>query len=103
MIGFGFSSEKSRLSVEHVQVVALYDPNDGTIKHVHSITTMRGSKRVTEEEAVSDARTHARRRRMNSGTLAVALSNDVEHARRPHRIDLKLKSFVPVSASKIER
>src|SRR5664279_1001348 len=99
MTGFGFSTEKNHLTVGHVQVVALYDP-DGTIRHDHTVTTMRGAIPVTQDQATAEARRHASRRHKNSDALAVALSNDVEHGRRPHRIDLKTKSFVPVSESK---
>jgi hypothetical protein len=99
-MGFGFYSDKNRLSVEHVQVVALYDPTDGAIRHLHTVTTIRGAKPVSEDQAVSEARKHATRRHKDSYNLAVALSNDSEHARRPHRIDLKTKSFVPLSTSK---
>jgi hypothetical protein len=100
MTGFGFASKKGRLAVQHVQVVALYNPDDGTIKHIHTVTTMQGAKPVAHDQVVSDARCYASRRHKNSDTLAVALSNDVEHARRPHRIDLNSKSFIPISASK---
>ena len=100
MTGFGFSAGKNHLSVGHVQVVALYDPDDGTIRHIHTVTTMRGANPVTQDQATAEARRHASRRHKNSDALAVALSDDVEHARRPHRIDPKTKSFVPVSKSK---
>jgi hypothetical protein len=99
MTGFGFSAGKNHLTVGQVQVVALYDP-DGTIRHVHTVTTMRGADPVTQDHAISEAKRHASRRHKNSDALAVALSDDVEHARRPHRIDPKTKSFVPVSKSK---
>jgi|SRR5437660_2332876 hypothetical protein len=99
MTGFGFSAGKNHLTVGHVQVVALYDP-DGTIRHVHTVTTMRGADPVTQDHAIAEAKRHASRRHKNSDALAVALSDDVEHARRPHRIDPKTKSFVPVSKSK---
>jgi hypothetical protein len=99
MTGFGFSTEKNPLTVDHVQVVALYDP-DGTIRHVHTVTTMRGANPVTQDQAIAEAKRHASRRHKNSDALAVALSNDVEHGRRPHRIDVKTKSFVPVSKNK---
>jgi len=99
MTGFGFSAGKNHLTVGHVQVVALYD-SDGTIRHVHTVTTMRGADPVTQDHAIAEAKRHASRRHKNSDALAVALSDDVEHARRPHRIDPKTKSFVPVSKSK---
>jgi hypothetical protein len=99
MTGFGFSKEKNHLTVGHIQVVALYD-SDGTIRHLHTVTTIGGANPITEDQATAEARRHASRRHKDSDALAVALSNDVEHARRPHRIDLKTKSFVPVSKGK---
>ena len=97
MIGF---AGKNHLSVDRVQVVALYDPKNGRIRHIHAVTTLRGAKPVTEEQVISDARRYASRRHKNSDRLPVALSNDAEHISRPHRIDLKTKSFVPISRSK---
>jgi hypothetical protein len=99
MTGLGFSTEKNHLTVAHVQVVALYE-SDGTIRHVHTVTTMHGGEPVTQEQATVEARRHASRHHQDSEALAVALSNDVEHGRRPHRIDLNTKSFVPVSKRK---
>jgi len=98
MTGFGFSTGKSHLAVGHIQVVALYEP-DGTIRHVHMVTTIRGADPVTQEQAIAEARANASRRHKNSDALAVALSNDVEHGRRWHRIDPKTKAFVPISKS----
>jgi hypothetical protein len=94
MIGF---AGKNHLSVDRVQIVALYDPKNGKIRHIQAVTTLRGAKPVTEEQVISDARQYASRRHKNSDRLAVALSNDAEHISRPHRIDLKTKSFVPIS------
>lgn len=99
MTGFGFSAGKNHLTVGHVQVVALYDP-EGTIRHIHTVTTMRGADPVTQDHAIAEAKQLAGRHHKNGDTLAVALSDDAEHARRPHRIDPKTKSFVPVSKSK---
>jgi len=97
MIG---SAGKNHLSVEHVQVVALYDPKDGRIRHIHSVTTLRGAKQVSQDQVISEAKGLASRRHKNVGALAIALSNDAEHISRPHRIDLKTKAFVPISKSK---
>jgi hypothetical protein len=94
MIGFGMSGGKQVLSVEHVQVVALYEPESGKIRHVHMVTTLAGAARVTEEEAVAEAVRRAGRRHPNAKELAVALSNDADHGYRPHCIDPKTKAFV---------
>jgi hypothetical protein len=96
MIGFGSSGGAKAFSIAHVQVVALYDPKDGTIKHVHVVSTMSGAKPVSQEEAIAEAKQRASLRHRNVEHLAIALSNDAEHAHRSHRIDLKTKAFVPL-------
>jgi hypothetical protein len=96
MIGLGMSAGTNVPSVEHVQIVALYDPNSGRIKHLHMVTTLSGAIPLTEEEAIVEAKTRACRRNPAIDDLAVALSNDIEHGRRPHCIDPNTKAFVPL-------
>jgi hypothetical protein len=48
MIGLGMSAGKTIPSVEHVQVVALYDPNNGRIMHLHMVTTLSGATPLTQ-------------------------------------------------------
>jgi hypothetical protein len=97
---FGFGSGSSNLtkvlSVAHVQVVALYYPKTGTIRHLHMVTTMSGARPLTQEEAIAEAKQRASLRHGNVEELAIALSNDAEHGHRPHRIDIKTKAFVPL-------
>jgi hypothetical protein len=95
MIGFSLPGEKQELG--QVMVVALYDPNDGTIRHLHTVTTLVGALPSTDEEAIAAARTHAARRHANVHQLAVAISDKVEHGREPHCIDLHTKAFVPTT------
>jgi hypothetical protein len=96
MIGSGMSEGKSVYSVEHVQVVALYDPANGKIKHLHMVTTLSGATPLSHEDAIMEAKTRASRRNPNVEDLGVALSNDPEHCHRPHCIDLKTNAFVPL-------
>ncbi len=96
MMGFGTAGGKQALSVEHVQVVALYEADSGQIRHVHMVTTLTGAPRVTEEEAIAEAVTRAARRHPNARELAVALSNDATHGNQPHAIDPRTKAFVPL-------
>jgi hypothetical protein len=84
------------ISVEHVQVVALYDPESGRIVHLHMVTTLTGGTPPTQEAAIAEAKLLATRRNRNVDGLAVALSNDAEHGRLRHRIDPKTKAFVPI-------
>ena len=99
MIGFGSSGGAKSFSVTHVQVVALYDPKDGRIKHMHVVSSMSGAKPVSQEEAIAQAKERASKRHENVEHLAIALSNDGEHANRSYRIDLKTKAFVPLTSA----
>lgn len=96
MIGFGSSAGAKPLA-EHVQVVALYEPANGHIAHLHMVTTLGDAKPLAEEEAIEEARRRAGRRLRNVEKLEVALSNKAEHGQGPHRIDPATKSFVALS------
>jgi hypothetical protein len=99
-MGFGLAAGMKIISVEHVQVVALYDPESGKIVHLHTVTTLTGGTPPTHEAAIAEAKLRATRRNRNIDGLAVALSNDAEHGRLPHRIDPKTKVFVPIPGSR---
>ncbi len=70
-----------------VLVVALYDPETGTIHHVHTAATLTGGRRLSETDATSAAQEHARRLGHPVEGLAVKISTDLAHATAPHRID----------------
>jgi hypothetical protein len=101
MIGFGFANG-NELSIDHVQVVAFYEPETGDIRHVHTVTTIRGAKRVSEDQALAEAKKFASRHHKNVESFAVAFSNDPRHAHSPHRIDPKTTAFVPVTRERID-
>jgi hypothetical protein len=96
MIGSGTS--EGNIEIEQVQVVALYDSRTGSIRHIHTVTTLAGAPRTHHEDAIAGAKAYAARRHSNVDQLAVALSNDVEHARHPHYVDPKTGTFVPGNA-----
>jgi hypothetical protein len=96
MMGSASADGGTPLAVEHVQVVAFYERDTGTIRHVHMVTTLAGGSPLSEDEAVADARAHYARRRPEGPELAIALSNDPEHGRRPHRIDPATETFVAI-------
>ena len=95
MVGFGFVKGKE-LTVEHVQIVAFYEPDSGDIRHVHTVTTIRGAKRITQDEAIAEGKKSAARHHKNVEAFGIALSEDAAHSRTPHRIDPKTRAFVPV-------
>jgi hypothetical protein len=99
MTGFGFAKGKE-LAVEHVQIVALYEADSGEIRHIHTVTTIRGAQRITQDEAIAEAKKSAARHHKNVEAFSIALSEDAAHSRSPHRIDPKTKGFVPVLPNK---
>lgn len=90
------SAGGEELSVDHVQVVAFYEPDTGAIRQVHMVTTLAGASRLSQEEALAQAKQHGSRRRPMPDDLDVVFSEDPEHGHRPHRIDPKTKAFVPL-------
>ena len=96
MIGLCMSVEKGLPAVAHVQVVALYDLDDGRIEHLHMVTTLSGVTPLTQNEAIEAAKRHAGRHIANVEDLGVALSNEEEHGLLPHTIDVGTKVFVPL-------
>lgn len=99
MTGFGFSAGAKPL-VERVQVVALYEPRDGQIAHLHMVTTLGDAAPLPPQEVIDEAKRRAGRHHRNVGELEVALSNQAEHGQAPHRIDPATKSFVALPAAR---
>lgn len=93
MTGFGFSADAKPLA-EHVQIVALYEPKDGQIAHLHMVTTLGDAAPLSPQEAIDEAKRRAGRHVRDVEKLGVALSNKAEHGQAPHRIDPATKSFV---------
>jgi hypothetical protein len=48
------------LSVALTHVVALYDPSDGRVVHLHHVVVLEGGKRISREEAERQAAVTAR-------------------------------------------
>lgn len=101
MTGFGLSAGAKPLA-EHVQVVALYEP-DGRIAHLHMVTTLGNAVPLSSEKAIDEARRRASRHHRDVDALAVALSNQAEHGQAPHRIDPVTKAFVALPQARAPR
>ncbi len=80
--------------VADVKVVALYEPQTGTIVHTHTVTTLAGGRTVTDKEAFDAAHKHATRLGHDVAKLKATASADRAHAVRPHRIDPATGAFV---------
>jgi len=98
-----FSNGGRMLKVADIHVVALYHPETGKISHVHSVTVFEGGRAVSEKEAVETAKGLAKKAGHSIEGLAVKVSKDLMHGRKPHRIDVKSGEFVPLEMQKRRR
>jgi len=99
MIGFGTSSSANIIAVRHVHVVALYDGRTGTIKYLHTVTTLGNETPLSRAEVVTQAKANAARHLPDVDQLEIATSEDPNHGLSTHRIDLATKNFVQSRAS----
>jgi hypothetical protein len=91
-----FSNGGTVPKVADTHVVALYHPVSGKILHMHSVTVFEGGRAVSQEEAIETAKKLASKTGLKIAGLEVKLSKDLNHARKPHRIDVKSGEFVAV-------
>jgi hypothetical protein len=82
--------------VDHVQIVALYDPESGHIRHLHMVSSEKGLAPLPQDDVVAQAKASAKRRHKAVDALGIALSHDPAHGLHPHRIDTATKAFVRV-------
>jgi hypothetical protein len=88
VVAAGDASELSR-----VTIVALYDPNDGSILHLHQVFAFAGSAVSTEDDAIAAARRNARNLDLDAAGWSAAVSHDPEHGRRSSWIDVSTGQF----------
>jgi hypothetical protein len=74
-------------------VVALYDPESGHIRHVHTAHHHEGAAELSESAAIEQALGHARQLGHDVDELSTKVSSRAEHA-HAHRIDLRTGVFV---------
>ncbi len=84
--------------IADVHVVALYEPSDGRIVHLHAVVVCEGGRPISEQDAIDEARSHAAKRNRRPERLMVSVSKDISHASRPHRIDVRSGAFLPVTS-----
>jgi hypothetical protein len=83
-------------ALERVRTVALYEPDTGRIVHLHSELTFAGGARTADETLLAAVLKDAAGRHPDPHRFGVAWSDELEHARRPHRIDPATRAFVPL-------
>ena len=90
---------KRVLDLGQEMVVALYDPQSGYVKHMHTVMMFKGGRVVSEEEAVDTAHKQAASCGHSVAQLKTTVSSNYEHAKHCNRIDPETGEFVyaPVS------
>ena len=78
-------------------VIALYDPANGRIVHMHQVTTLEGAKRFDPQHHELEARKHAERLGHKVQHLHALHVQDFKPSGRALRVDLEKKSLVEAS------
>jgi len=90
---FANGGKAPKVSATHT--VAVYDPTDGKIVHMHHVVVFEGGKKVNAQEAENEAMQRAKSRGHDAGKLKALL---VHHHAAPRggrfRVDLENKKLV---------
>ncbi len=79
--------------------VAVYDPADGRVVHMHHVVMFEGGKEITSQQAEREAIEKATRRGHDAGRLKTLLSrDDAAHHGGRFRVDLKAGKMVALEA-----
>ena len=88
--------------IESVHAVALYDPADGVIRHMHYVVSMSDSPKVdtktVEKEAISDAKKFG----LTTDKFQVIHSDDVDLT-SAYRVNVKTKQLEKIPESEVSK
>lgn len=95
MIGTG--GEGPKVSATHI--VALYDPTNGRVVHLHQVVVFEGGKSISQEDAQREIIDKARRRGHDVDRLEVLYVGDRLPGKGGHfRVDIASKRLIPLEA-----
>ena len=75
-----FANGGNAPKVSATHTVAVYDPADGRVVHMHQVVVFAGAKQITSEQAEYEAIENAKRRGHDTARLKTALAH--EHSAR---------------------
>src|SRR5437660_467534 len=91
----GNGGNAPKVSATHL--VAVYDPADGRVVHMHHVLVMEGGKPVSAEQAEKEAVEHVKRRGRDAGSLRTLLAERHLHSHRGlFRVDVANQKLVPM-------
>ena len=79
--------------IEAIDVVALYDPKDGRVAHLHRVLTFAGAERRATQDQLRSAIDSARRLGRDVDALEAAFQADAEPGAAMYRVDLTTKAL----------
>jgi hypothetical protein len=80
--------------IESVYAVALYDPDDGSIRHMHHAVSMTGSLPNNPETIEKEAISNATRYGHNVNNLKILHIENLNDAASQYRVDVKTQKLV---------
>lgn len=86
--------------ISSVRTCVLYDPQDGTIVHIHKEIAVIGAPEATETEIEEKIRKFAARDGRDTKNLKTAFVNDSRSNQRHYKIDTTTLEFVEVTVSR---
>jgi hypothetical protein len=89
--------------VASIDAVAIYDPADGRIVHMHQVITFKGAKRTSPEEQQRNALEHAQRLRGKVEGMATLHVPDFREGPGRCCVDLKKKTLIDLPLPSIVR
>ena len=94
MVKFGNAGAGPKVSDTHV--VAIYDPSDNRVIHLHHVVIFEGGKPVSKEDAESEALAAVRRNGIDDGAFRVVhISEELPHVRGQLRSILTQRGSSP--------
>ena len=93
-----FSHAGDAPKVESVYAVALYDPKDGIIRHMHHFVSMIDSPKLDTKMAEKEAILNAKKVGQNTDSLEIIHIPDVDVA-STYRVNVKTKQLEKIPES----
>ena len=84
--------------IESIYAIALYDPKDGKIRHMHHVITPENASKKTEPQLLErDVIANAKKLGHNTDILEVLHIPNLEDPTSMYRVDVERKTLVKIS------
>jgi hypothetical protein len=80
--------------LESIYVVAIYDPEDGKIRHMHHVITLENASKADRQLIEREAIANARKLGHNTDSLKVLHIPNFEDPSSKYRVDVERKALI---------